>query len=100
MKIKEAVHVLRALASEARLAVFRLLVKRGLAGYTPSELATRLGIPAPTLSFHLKGLLQAGLVVPRRESRNLYYSPSFDRMDTLVGFLTENCCSLADESVR
>jgi ArsR family transcriptional regulator, arsenate/arsenite/antimonite-responsive transcriptional repressor len=37
-------------------------------------------------------------VVPRRESRNLYYSPSFDRMDTLVGFLTENCCSLADEA--
>lgn len=96
MKMKDAIDILGALASEARLAVFRLLVKRGPAGYTPSELAERLDIPAPTLSFHLKGLLQAGLVVTRRVSRNLYYSPNFDRMNTLVGFLTENCCSLAD----
>ena len=97
MKSKEAIAALSALASEPRLAVFRLLVRRGPEGYTPSELAARLGLPAPTLSFHLKGLLQAGLVVSRREARNLFYSPNFERMHTLVGFLTENCCSLADE---
>jgi DNA-binding transcriptional ArsR family regulator len=76
--------------------VYRLLVKRGPEGYTPSELAARLNVPAPTLSFHLKGLVQAGLVVNRREARNLFYSPNFGRMTALVGFLTENCCSLAD----
>lgn len=98
MKPKEAIEALGALASEARLGVFRLLVKRGPAGYTPSELVERLGIPAPTLSFHLKGLLHADLVVTRREGRNLYYSPNLHRMDTLVSFLTDNCCSLADEA--
>ena len=98
MKSKEAIAALSALASESRLAVFRLLVRRGPEGYTPSELAARLDLPAPTLSFHLKGLLQAGLVVSRREARNLFYSPNFERMNTLVGFLTENCCSLADEA--
>ena len=87
-----------ALASEARLAVFRLLVKRGPEGYTPSELTKRLDLPAPTLSFHLKGLVQAGLVISRREGRNLYYSPNFERMNALVGFLTENCCSLAEQA--
>lgn len=98
MKAKEVIAALSALASESRLAVFRLLVRRGPEGYTPSELAARLDLPAPTLSFHLKGLLQAGLVVSRREARNLFYSPNFERMNVLVGFLTENCCSLADKA--
>jgi ArsR family transcriptional regulator, arsenate/arsenite/antimonite-responsive transcriptional repressor len=97
MKSNEAIEALSALASEARLAVFRLLVKRGPEGYTPSELNRRMDLPAPTLSFHLKGLAQAGLVVSRREGRNLYYSPNFEHMNALVGFLTENCCSLAGE---
>jgi ArsR family transcriptional regulator len=97
MKSPEAITALSALASEARLAVFRLLVKRGPEGYTPSELTKRLDLPAPTLSFHIKGLVQAGLVVSRRDGRNLYYSPNFERMNGLVGFLTENCCSLAGE---
>lgn len=98
MKSKDAISSLSALASESRLAVYRLLVKRGPEGYTPSELARRLTLPAPTLSFHLKGLLQAGLIVSRREARNLFYSPNFERMNALVGFLTENCCSLADQA--
>jgi DNA-binding transcriptional ArsR family regulator len=95
MKSKDAISALSALASEVRLAVFRLLVKRGPDGYTPSELVERLGIPAPTLSFHLKELGHADLVVSRRDGRNLYYSPNIERMNALVGFLTENCCSLA-----
>jgi len=98
MKSKDAVDALSALASEARLAVFRLLVKRGPKGFIPSDLSERLEIPAPTLSFHLKELARADLVVSRREGRNLYYSPNFVRMNALVGFLTENCCSLADEA--
>lgn len=97
MKSPEAIGALSALASEPRLAVFRLLVKRGPEGYTPSELTRRLDVPAPTLSFHIKGLVQARLVVSRRDGRNLYYSPNLQRMNALVGFLTENCCSLAGE---
>jgi ArsR family transcriptional regulator len=98
MKSKEAIDALSALASEPRLAIYRLLVKRGPEGYTPSELIQRIGVPAPTLSFHLKELVQAGLVVGRREGRNLYYNPNFERVRGLVGFLTENCCSLADDA--
>jgi ArsR family transcriptional regulator len=98
MKSNDAIETLSALASDARLAVFRLLVKRGPQGYTPSELVERLGVRAPTLSFHLKGLVHADLVVSRRDGRNLYYSPNLERMNELVGFLTANCCSLADEA--
>src|ERR1700761_2863200 len=98
MKSSEVITALGALASESRLAVFRLLVKRGPDGFTPSELSKRLDVPAPTLSFHLKGLVHAGLVTSRREGRNLYYGPDVERMNALVGFLTENCCILADEA--
>jgi DNA-binding transcriptional ArsR family regulator len=98
MKLDAAIASLGALASGARLAVFRLLVRRGPEGFTPSELLERLGIPAPTLSFHLKELMRAGLVESRREGRNLYYSPDFAQMNSLIDFLTDNCCGLAGAS--
>lgn len=96
MKSNEVVVALGALAQESRLAIFRELVKRGPAGYTPGDLIGRLEIPAPTLSFHLKELLRAQLVSSRREGRFLYYSANFDTMQGLIGFLTEKCCSLSD----
>ena len=80
-----------------RLALFRLLVKRGPEGYTPTQLVEKLGLPAPTLSFHLKELQRSGLIEMRREGRFLFYSPNFSRMNELIGFLTENCCMLADK---
>jgi ArsR family transcriptional regulator len=98
MKLIDAIGTLSALASEARLAVFRLLVKRGPQGYTPTELVERLRVPAPTLSFHLKELAHAELIVSRRDGRNLYYSANFERVRGLIRFLTDNCCSMADEA--
>jgi DNA-binding transcriptional ArsR family regulator len=98
MKSIDAVKALSALAQESRLAVFRLLVKRGPDGFTPSVIAEKLDIAAPTLSFHLKELQNARLVTVRREGRFLFYSTRFDRMKGLVGFLTDECCSQADEA--
>ena len=96
MKNLDVVDSLAALAQESRLALFRLLVKRGPEGYTPTQLSEKLGVPGPTLSFHLKELQRANLIEARREGRFLYYSPNFPRMNQLLGFLTENCCVLAD----
>ncbi|MBK6350543.1 MAG: winged helix-turn-helix transcriptional regulator [Proteobacteria bacterium] len=95
MNEKGAVTALAALAQESRLAVFRLLVQRGPEGYPAGEISARLAIPGPTLSFHLKELAMAGLVAARKDGRFIYYSPSFERMRELVGYLTDNCCSLA-----
>ena len=94
MNSKDAVGALSALAQDSRLAVYRLLVKRGPEGYPAGEIAERVGIPGPTLSFHLKALAQAGLVTARKDSRFLYYRAHYERMNALVAYLTENCCSL------
>lgn len=92
MDIKVAVESLAALAQDSRLAVFRLLVQAGPEGLAAGEIAERLGIPASTLSFHMKTLSHAGLVQVRPESRFNYYSANFDEMNALLGFLTDNCC--------
>ncbi len=95
MKSNDAIESLSALAQETRLAIFRMLVKRGPEGYTPTQLGEKLSVSAPTLSFHLKELQRAGLVDVRRDGRFLYYRPNFTHMNQLIGFLTENCCVLA-----
>jgi len=96
MKLQDAISAMGALAQESRLSIFRLLVRRGPDGFTPSALGEKLGVPAPTLSFHLKELQRAGLVTARREGRFLHYSANFPQVQALVGYLTEQCCSQAD----
>ena len=96
MKPENVVQALGALAQDSRLAIFRSLVKRGPQGYTPGDLAEKIEIPAPTLSFHLKELQRAELLTVRREGRFLHYSANFATMQSLIDFLTEKCCSLAD----
>jgi DNA-binding transcriptional ArsR family regulator len=92
MDTKTAVRSLAALAQDSRLEVFRLLVQAGPEGLAAGEIAERLGLPASTLSFHVKALSQAGLVASRQESRFIYYSARFDAMNDLIAFLGENCC--------
>lgn len=88
----DVIAALAALAQEHRLAAFRLLVEAGPEGVSAGDLADRLAIPRSSLSFHLNQMMQAGLIVQRRESRSLIYSADFAAMAALVGFLTENCC--------
>ncbi|MDM4765234.1 metalloregulator ArsR/SmtB family transcription factor [Pelomonas sp. SE-A7] len=88
----EAVKALAALAQPLRLQVFRALVVVGEAGLTPGAIQEGLGVPAATLSFHLKELVNAGLVTQERASRNLIYRAAYERMNGLLAYLTENCC--------
>jgi DNA-binding transcriptional ArsR family regulator len=60
---------------------------------TPGVMADGSGIPAATLSFHLKELMNAGLVTQERQGRSLIYRASFDHMNDLLSYLTENCCA-------
>lgn len=92
MEMNQAIRALAALAQETRLSAFRLLVQAGEEGVSAGTLAERLGVANATLSFHLKELSHAGLIRSRQESRHIYYSADFAAMNTLLQFLTENCC--------
>jgi DNA-binding transcriptional ArsR family regulator len=92
METKQAVEALAALAQETRLEVLRLLVRAGRGGLAAGEIGRRLDVAAPTLSFHLRGLSNAGLVSAARDGRSLVYAADFARLQGLVAFLMENCC--------
>jgi ArsR family transcriptional regulator, arsenate/arsenite/antimonite-responsive transcriptional repressor len=92
MDERSALSALGALAQGTRLKAFRLLVEAGPAGLPAGAIADALGVPAPTLSFHLAQLTHAGLILQRRNSRLLIYSANFPEMNGLVAYLTENCC--------
>jgi ArsR family transcriptional regulator len=77
MDDKHAITALGALAQETRLALFRLLVTCGPAGLPAGVIAERLGVQPSSLSFHLAQLI---------------YSAEYGTMNSLLGYLTENCC--------
>ena len=97
MKTIDAVEAFAALAQETRLDVFRLLVKAhdpdpAKGGLPAGEIASRMGIAPATLSFHLKELARAGLLVSRKEGRSIIYRAQFETVAVLADFLLKDCC--------
>ncbi|MEC9407049.1 MAG: metalloregulator ArsR/SmtB family transcription factor [Pseudomonadota bacterium] len=84
---------LASLAQETRLAIFRTLVQAGPEGLNPGTLAERLDIAQATLSFHLKELRHADMILSRQQGRFIFYSANFEAMNGLLSFLTDNCCA-------
>ena len=93
MEMSDAIKRLSVIAQDARLEVFRLLVKAGPEGMAAGEIARKLGIQANTLSAQLLVLSNARLVHARREGRSIIYSINFESMSELLVFLTEDCCA-------
>jgi ArsR family transcriptional regulator len=96
MRPQSAIDALSALAQEHRLALFRLLVQAGDNGMSAGAIAEALGVPNSSLSFHLAQLRNAGLILQERQHRSLIYRANYPAMNSLVGFLTENCCGGAE----
>jgi ArsR family transcriptional regulator, arsenate/arsenite/antimonite-responsive transcriptional repressor len=92
MEKTDAVAALAALAQDNRLDVFRLLVQAGHDGMPAGAVADALDLAPNTLTFHFDRLRMAGLVNVRRDGRSMIYAAQFEKMNALVGFLTENCC--------
>jgi DNA-binding transcriptional ArsR family regulator len=93
MDARLAVTSLAALAQESRLLIYRLLVEAGPTGLAVGEIGASVRVAPATLSFHLKELAHAGLVKTRQDGRFIYYSANYDRMNDLLGYLTDKCCS-------
>jgi DNA-binding transcriptional ArsR family regulator len=92
MKKQNAVAILGALAQDNRLDVFRLLVEAGPEGMPAGRIANSLKLQPNALTFHLDQLRDASLVTVRRDGRSMIYTARYEAMNSLISYLTDNCC--------
>ena len=92
MELKRMAQALGALAQETRLSVFRYLVQAGPDGVPAGHIAAALNVASPTMSFHLKELEQAGLLVQQRQGRQIFYACDYAGMRRVIDFLQKDCC--------
>ncbi len=87
--------VFRALASKPRREILRVLATSGAPGGTSCcsgdevcacDLVEKLGLSAPTVSHHMKALIDAGLVTAQKRGLWVYYAL---RADTVAEVATE-----------
>ncbi len=92
MKVEQAARQLEALGNPTRLRVYRALVRAGDEGLPVGHVQENLHIAASTLSHHLHRLILTGLVTQERRSTTLICRANYPAMDSLVGFLVDECC--------
>jgi DNA-binding transcriptional ArsR family regulator len=87
-----AASLLSQLGNPTRLKIVRELVRVGESGMAVGEIQKKLGTPNSTLSHHINHLRNVGLVKQKRESTVLRCFIDFKKIDSIVKFLTEECC--------
>lgn len=93
ISLEQAAQSFAAIGSEPRLDVLLALVRAGPAGLTVGEVQQRLGIPASTLSHHLRFLSAAGLIEQTKDGRTIHNSAAFAHIEALADFLLRECCA-------
>lgn len=93
MEKNTAVMIFTSLSSALRLDVYRLLVQKGREGMVAGEIASTLNIPPTNLSFHLKALMQTGMLTVEQEGRFQRYRANIPLMLDVIAYLTAECCA-------
>ena len=93
MDVDEAARRLAELGNVTRLSIVRLLVRAGREGLAVGEIQSSLDVPASTLSFHLRGLVTAGLVEQEREGRTVRCRAKMAALNDTLSFVKEHCCA-------
>jgi len=85
--VNHSILVFKALADDNRLAILKALQEGEQCGCNLLEV---LDIGQPTLSHHMKLLVDCGLVASRKEGKWTYYSISETALMTVIDFANEN----------
>lgn len=91
-KETQAAIALSALGHEARLKIFRVLVRAGRDGLNIGEIGAHIGSPPSTLAHHLNSLVQAGLVTQEKQGRETRNRAEYAALESVFGFVLESCC--------
>ncbi|BBM67075.1 hypothetical protein VA249_37210 [Vibrio alfacsensis] len=92
MELEAVAKALKELGHPTRLCIYKEVVKAGYQGIAVGGVQDKLGIPGSTLSHHISSLASAGLISQRREGRTLFCVAEFECLDTVIGFLRDECC--------
>jgi len=91
------VDALAALGHDARLAIFRILVRAGDDGLPVHQIQERLGgMPRSTLAHHLQMLVQAGLVAQTKAGAEVVSRADYGAIRRVIAYLTDECCADAE----
>lgn len=90
---QKTARALAALGHDTRLEIFRLLVRSGDDALTVGEIGAHLNAAPSTLAHHLGALVDAGLIIQRRDGRSVVNRVDFDAMRATLSFLTSECCT-------
>ncbi len=93
MKLEIAAGQLEALGNPTRLQIYRALVRAGPCGLAVGKVQDVVGLPASTLSHHLKRLVDRGLVRQERDGTSLICHAEYPAMSALIGYLADECCA-------
>ena len=88
---ERTVVALGALAHGVRLDLVGILAQSGSSGLPAGSIAAQLGVAPALISFHLRQLLQAGLLTQRRSGRNMIYAIDQAAMQSLIAQLGDRC---------
>ena len=91
--ISATARAMAALGHEARLSIFRLLVKAGTEGLRVGDIGAHLGLAPSTLAHHLSALVDAGLVTQEKHGREVFNRVDYDAMRRVLGYLSSECCT-------
>lgn len=83
---------LKALGDPSRVQLVSLLMTEPRQEACTCELAPVLGLSEPTVSHHLKQLLDAGLVKKERRGLNVYYRLVPQSVKAIARVLDLDCC--------
>ncbi len=89
---EERLRALTALAHPARMAVFRLLMRRVPDALPAGEISAALGLKPSTASVHLAALLGAGLLRHRRQGTQRLYAIDLDGVRVFLEDLVLDAC--------
>lgn len=98
MNLEKAARALAELGNTQRLRIFRVLVRAGPKGLSITEIRNVVGMAASTLAFHLRGMVEAGLVIQERQGREVRCRADYELARRTVAYIMEECCRGAGES--
>ena len=88
----QAVAAYAALSQETRLTMVRLLLRAEPHGLAAGEVGEHFDLAPATVSFHLSGLRDAGLVSSQREGRVVRYRADVSALRAISDYLFSECC--------